>query len=123
MAKGWWSKKKKIDQVDALRDIGAMIEFLQEVKYTTQQMLPELRRLKELEKEYSMAKTELLHVNLEAQSNIFDKLVQQYEFFQNDVDINGIRMKQIAQNWLQRTKELGMVDKHKVQKKKWSFNW
>lgn len=126
--KKWWQrlfkKKEPQEKIDPLKDIQAIKEFLLEMHHDKQFLLPELAKLEELQKELKVTKEGLLQVNLQTQSNILDKLLERYGFFQNDVDINGIRLKKISKRFLKDAQNAGMEDLVKEKKKsKWKLWW
>ncbi len=118
----WWNKEKP-KHIDVLKDIDAVIEYLEELK--PKQLIPELKKLQELEKERHVANQGLLQINLETQAKVIEKILKHYEFFQNDVDINGIRVKQIAREFLRKAEEAGLKDLVKEKKKShdWKLHW
>lgn len=118
-------KRPPVKKVDVAADLDAILEFLSEVSYDVKELHTQLKKLKELEKEYHVAASGILHVNLETQARILDKLLERYEFFQNDVDINGLRMKEMAKEFLRRAAKAGMTDlvKHKEKDKRWMMLW
>ena len=67
-----------------------MVEFLADVPHDAKELVAKLKKLQELEKEYEMASSGILHINLETQAKLFDKLLERYEFFENDVDVNEL---------------------------------
>ena len=126
--KKWWKKmfdKKPHHKEDVLKNLEAMIDFLEDINFEAKQLIPELKKLEELETERQVAAPGLTQVNLETQSEVLDKVLEKYEFFQNDVDINGIRMKRIAEEFLKQAKKAGLKDliKEKEQKSMWKFFW
>lgn len=123
--KKWWAQKKEQKQRDVVNDVEAIIEFLGELKQDVKVLLPELEQLWELEKERKVAQPGLLQINLETQAEVLDKLLQRYEFFQNDIDINGLRMKQIAQEFLTKAQQAGLKDlvKECKEKPQWKLWW
>lgn len=56
----------------------------------------------------------------------WDRLVKDYEFFEEDVDVNGERAKKITKALIEKAKEEG-IDKEKLEqfkkKESWSFDW
>ena len=97
--RAWWKRlfqTKKKEPVDVLKNIQAVIEFLGDNRLETEKLLSDLQKLEELEKERRVAEEGIVQVNLETQAKILDHLLERYQFFQNDADINGIRVKQIA---------------------------
>ena len=128
MTKKWWNffaKKQPAKKTDVIADLDAIIEFLSDVQYDSKELLTQLKKLKELEKEYHVAASGILHVNLETQARILDKLLERYEFFENDVDVNGLRVKGIAREFLRRASKAGMTDlvRQKEKDKKWMMLW
>ena len=125
----WWKKmfspEKHEKREEVLKDIETIAEFLQDTKDDVKQLKPLLEKLEELEKERQVASSGLLHVNLEAQAEVLDKLLQRYEFFQNDADVNGMRVKRIAQEWLKHAQKANLKDLVQKKKKdlKWNFDW
>ncbi len=129
MAAKWWSKllgkKAPPPKVDVLADIDAVIDFLGDVSHDVKELLVQLKKLKELEKEYHVAASGILHVNLETQARVFDQLLERYEFFENDVDVNGLRVKMMAKEFLKRASKAGMTDlvRRKERDKRWLMLW
>ena len=111
--KKWWrnifkaSPRKKLDSE---KDIQAVIEFLEEVKYDVNNLLPQLKQLWELEKERKVASSGIVHVNIDTQVKILDQVLERFEFFQSDVAITGIRVKHISENLVQEARRQGMKD-------------
>ncbi len=110
---------------DELKDIQAILEFLQEIHLDVKKISPDLKKLEELEKEAQVTKEDIITINLESQAKILDNLIERYEFFQNDVDINGIRLKKICKSFLKKAEKVGLKDlvKEKKKDKKWKFSW
>ena len=81
--------------------------------------------MKELEKERIVGSESIIQTNLVAQQPLFDNLIQRYEFFQNDVDISGLRLKKITKEFLKNADNAGLHDMVISKKKdpKWKFNW
>ncbi len=126
--RAWWKRlfqTKKKEPVDVLKNIQAVIEFLGDNRLETEKLLSDLQKLEELEKERRVAEEGIVQVNLETQAKILDHLLERYQFFQNDADINGIRVKQIASQLLKYAEEAGMADLVSQKKKEmgWKFDW
>ena len=127
--KSWWQKHFARDEhqekIDIVKDLDAIVEYLEEINYDVKSILPELKKLMELEKERKVADSSVTHINLETQASILDKLLEKYEFFQNDVDINGLRLKAIANQFLRNAKKHGLTDlvKEKKADQRWKFFW
>lgn len=120
-----FGKRETEKKVDTLKDIQAIIEFLQEIKDDAKPLLKDLQKLEELEREREVANEEVLLVNLETQAEVLEKILQRYEFLQDDADINGIRIKQVARELLHRAKRAGLNElvEEKKQDMKWQFDW
>ena len=127
--KSWWKKtvdaKEQKKKVDSLKDIQAIIEFLEHANDDPKALLEDLQKLEELEKERKVASKKLMAVNLEAQEEVLDSIIQRYEFFQNDVDINGLRVKQIAEEFLKHASHEKMrnIVRDKKKDPRWRFQW
>lgn len=127
--KKWWQKlfQKKVpeEKFDALNNIQSVSEFLEELGPTLEQLKEDLDKLEELEKEREVGTSGILQINLETQAQLMDKILEKYQIFQDDADINGIRIKQIARNLLEKAEEIGMKDLVKERKKNfsWKFAW
>ena len=125
--KKWWkklfAKKQHQKKVDSVKDIGAIIDFLEVVKLEAEEILPELTKLNNLEKERQVARSGIRQINLETQAKILDKIIEKYEFFQNDVDISGLRLQSIAVDVIERANKLDMKDFVKLRKKNWKLQW
>ncbi|MBI2102413.1 hypothetical protein HYT55_01120 [Candidatus Woesearchaeota archaeon] len=124
----WWRKMFKPEpeqRPDVLKDFSAIIEFLQDATKTPKLLLSEMKNLEELEKESHVAKSGLLQTNLETQAEILERIIALYESLQNDTDINGIRVKRLVANFMQRAQHAGL--KELVEKKRknhlWDCNW
>ncbi|MEK6845239.1 MAG: hypothetical protein AABY26_00655, partial [Nanoarchaeota archaeon] len=120
-----WGKKEHHEQADSLKEMEAVGEFLEGVNEDAARLNQKLAKLEELEKERQVAAEGVLHLNLQAQAAELDKMLEEYEFFQNDVDINGLRMRKIANNFLKEAEKAGMKDLVKEKKKdhRWQFWW
>ena len=120
----WWRKLFKPEpeqREDVAKDITAIIDFLQDAVQTPLLLLPEIKKLEELEKESHVAKSGLLQTNLETQAKILEKILALYESLQNDADINGIRVKRVAEELLRRAQRAGL--KELVEKKRKDPRW
>ncbi len=124
----WWKRlftPRREVQVDAEKDIESIQECLRDVTEEVRSLLPLLEELEELEKERLVGKHGVMKVNLETQAAVLDKLLEKYEFFQNDVDINGLRLKKIARNVLKEAKKQGLKELVEEREKNmhWTFDW
>lgn len=116
-----FGKKKSPNKADVLKDIQAVLEELQDLKDEVKPLIKQLQKLEELEKEYEVGKEDVRLINLEAQGKVIDQILQRYEFLQDDIDINGIRVKQVAKEFLKRAQRTGLKDlvAEKKQDRKW----
>ena len=123
--KDLFAKQKKHKKYEAKKDIRAVIDFFQEIKSDVKVLLPELKKLEELEKEREVASSGVLHVNIDTQSKVMDKVLERYGFFQSDANINGLRVQHLAENLLEHGKKIGMKDLVHEKKKdhRWKFQW
>jgi len=127
--KKWWRKLFKKDHhkeyIDPIKDVQAIAEFLISSKKDTEQFVKDLGELEELEKERLVANEGVIQINIDAQAKLLDRLLEQYDFYQNDVDINGLRLKRVAKELLKEAEKAGMEDLVKEKKKdqKWHFWW
>ena len=121
----WWKKlfgkKEHHTKVDILKDVNAVREELQDLKDEVRPLVKLLQKLEELEKEYGVGNEDIRLVNLETQADIIDQILQRYEFIQDDIDINGIRLRHISKEFLQRAQKAGLKDlvEEKKQDRKW----
>ncbi len=128
--KSWWQRKfgwepKTDRKIDIVKDVEAIKDFLSEIPFDVKSLLPELEKLEELEKEREVANSGIIQINLETQADVLDKLLERYQFLQDDVDINGLRLKAIANQFLKNAKAAGMKDlvDEKQRDRKWKFFW
>ena len=125
----WWKstfgKKERRTKIDAVSDAQAIIDYLKELHTDVSFLVPELTKLKELEKERRVGTQDLSKINLGAQIQAIDKILERYEFFQTDIDINGLRIKKIASQLMHDAKKADMDDlvKSKQKDPKWKFLW
>ncbi len=127
--KKWWrqifARPKPAEHKDALKDLEAIREQLIDLKTELPIIIKEIKALEELEKERSVANQGLLQVNLETQAKTFDNLLQRYEFLENDVSINALRLQKVASLFLRHAQQAGLTDLIKEKKKdhRWKFKW
>lgn len=123
--RAWWKRlfvtQSRERKGEALKDLQAMQDDLKDFPSELKILQRELAKLEELEKERQVTREGILQVNLDAQAKLLDKILQRYGFFQDDVDINGIRIKEIARNLLKEAEKAGMKDL--VEQKKNDPQW
>ena len=130
-----WFRKKKHRKVDVDKDLRAVALFLDEVSFDIKKiktLLDHMISLRHKEKELlaKHAPAESLRFNTEKQAQVWDKLMEAYEYFDEDVDINGERIKLIAHDLKKKAKRRHisrqMLDRMegKVEGVEWwTFNW
>ncbi len=113
------------EKQDSVKDLNAVIDFFKHIDDDVKKLLPELEKLKELEKERLVAEEGLLQINLETQIKTLENVLINYESLQNDTDINRIRMKKVTQFLLKNCSNAGLKDlvKEKKKDRSWKFNW
>ncbi|MBI2151676.1 hypothetical protein HYU21_03065 [Candidatus Woesearchaeota archaeon] len=126
--KKWWQalfKKKEEKQEDVIHDVQAILEFLKDIPEESRSLIPLFKQLEDLEKERQVASGHLTKINLETQSGVLEKILARYEALQNDADINGIRVKRIALDFLKKAKKAGLKDlvAEKEQSSRWRLGW
>jgi vacuolar-type H+-ATPase subunit I/STV1 len=125
----WWEKlfkkEEKKKKEDPLALLEAIKDFVGSAFDQVHAIKPLLNELEELEKERKVTNKELLKINLEAQAEVYEKLLDKYEFFQDDCDINGLRLKQLSRDFLDSAKHAGLNDlvKEKLKTQKWKWGW
>ena len=115
----------KTKEKDSLKDITAIIDFLEEVHLDVEKLLPQMRKLEELEKERTIAKGGILHVNIQTQAELLDSLLRDYESFQDDASISSIRVQHVSMLLMKYAKKAGMNDlvREKKQDQQWRREW
>jgi len=113
------------EKQDSVKDLNAVIDFFKHIDDDVKKLLPELEKLKELEKERLVAEEGLLQINLETQIKTLENILISYESLQNDTDINRIRIKKVTQFLLKNCSNAGLKDlvKEKKRDRSWKFNW
>ena len=82
--KKMFGKLEHAKHVDVVKDIEVVEDFLEDVNADVKVLLKELRQLRELEQERQVAKSGVVHVNLEPQAGGFDRILVRHGFFQTD---------------------------------------
>ncbi len=115
----------KVKEKDSLKDISAIIDFLEEVHLDTEKLTSQMKKLEELEKERTMARGGILHVNIQAQAELLNNLLRDYESFQDDTSISSIRVQHISKKLMVYAKKAGMKDliKEKKHDPQWRREW
>ncbi len=111
---------------DTDTDIEAITTYLDDINHTVETLRKQFRILLELRRDARVLTDEnLIKENLAQQVQIYDKLLSNYQYFEIDTDINGIRMKNIAKRYMAETKKHKLYEVLENIKKKdhWIFNW
>jgi len=123
--KKWWKnlfdKNQKKEKINVINDISAIKDFLRDLPNDIQVLKQKLNNLKELEKEYKVAKSGVIQVNLSTQAEIIEELLKRYDFLLNDADINSLRLKMIAKDFIRKADKAGLDDL--VREKKKNLLW
>jgi len=118
-----WKKlkivKEEVEEVKVKNDLGAVISFLKEMD--VHRLVNKLEKMKEIVKEERVVGEELKSENLVKQIKLFDEVLHRYDFFENDVDINGLRLKKIGKELLRKAETRRM--KELVKEKKKDMKW
>ncbi len=113
------TKEKEREEVKIEEDLKAVISFLKEIE--VKQLIEKLEKLAERVKEGKIIKAELSEDNLKEQIKLLDEILKEYNFFEDDVDVNGLRLKKIGREFLREAKEKGI--KELIKEKKRDINW
>ena len=110
-------KKKKVnksvlkaEREDSLKDLEAIKDFFEDMHYDVARVKKNLEKMIDLEKERKVANSGLLQINLQTQGDMLDPLLEDFEAFEDDVVIQGIRLKRIAREWTRLALKAGMKD-------------
>ncbi len=118
-----WKKvgivKEEVEEVKVKDDLKAVISFLKEMDVG--KLVEKLERMQEMVKEEGVVEDGLKEDNLKKQIELFDEVLRAYDFFEDDADVNGLRLQKIGGELLREAKEKGMTDLVKEKKKdiKW----
>jgi hypothetical protein len=113
------AKEEEVEEVKVKDDLGAVISFLKEINL--KELARKLEIMKEIVREGGVVDKELKSENLDKQIKLFDKILRDYDFFVNDADINGLRLKKIGGELLRKAEESGMNEL--VKEKKNEIMW
>jgi len=130
-----WKKlgivKPKEVHVDVEGGVNVIKDFLKDVNSDPKRILnlfKDYLRLREEEKSIKQSKAphKKLAENVKKQIVVYDQILKAYEFFEMDVDVNGERIKKIAQSIRRKAKRVKIPKKwieHTKKDMKWTFNW
>ena len=86
-------KENLLNEVHPIETTESLLEFLNDLHFHQKQLEPIIKDLQELAKEKLTMKKELQGANFAAQSKHFDDLLERYSSLEDDVAINGIRIR------------------------------
>ena len=112
-------------KINVNKDVKAITYFLANLPYDDERLLRLFKEFLELRLEhYALSDDKLKRQNIIKQVNLFDQIIDLYQYFQDDVDINGKRVKNIAKALTKVVKDQNIEEaKAKVQSLKWRFDW
>lgn len=102
------------------KDIDAIAEFLEDMPEDAKKVAGLLKEIDKLEQERMIARKEALTINIKTQMQLMDRLLELYQFLQDDIAINGERIGMIANQLLHHAKNAG-IDSFKEKKKSWKL--
>jgi hypothetical protein len=118
-----WKKagivKEEEEEVKVRDDLDAVIAFLKEMD--VKGLISKLEKMREMAKEEDVVEDGLKAENLEKQIMLFDEILRAYDFFEDDADVNGLRLQKIGNELLKKAKERGMTEL--VKEKKRDIKW
>ena len=97
--------------------IQAVQEFLDDNLHEIAFFTAKLRDLEKLEEEREVASTDAQKTNIKTQLDKFEEVLTRYKMLEDDVDINGQRVRLIIEKLLYLAKKHGMKDVLKEKKK------
>ncbi len=110
----WWQKLFKREEgrkkIDLSRDFDGINDFLADMVRDRQALVVLFEQLKELEEERQVATHVALKVNLQSQVTLLQDILDRYNNFEDDVQINGIRLRIIAAELLKKAEKAGLKD-------------
>ena len=116
-----WVKEHEYKRVHPIEDIKEVIDFLENLNSDVKELLPDLNKLLELEKERKVAEEGIVQMNLESQGEVLKKLMLRYSLFIDDTDINWIRLKRVSKQFIYNCNHSGMKYYVKENKNKFKF--
>lgn len=122
----WLGFSKRVDNFNLDVDMQAIENFLDEVSFHVRDLSHTLADLRKLSGEASLlTDPKALKVNMSKQISLFDHLLVRYQFYQQDTDINGIRVKRIARHYKEKAKDYKLYSLLEMMKKedRWFFDW
>lgn len=122
----WLGFRQREIKADVDTDIDAIVIYLKDVHYDVDELVKMLTRLQKLRNEAQLlVDIALIKENLRKQIELYDRLLLRYEYYDQDAEINGIRIKNIAAQYrdeAQKHKLYDLVEKMKKESR-WYFDW
>lgn len=120
-------KKPKV-HLDVDKDLDAIFHFLKEYPKDIKKLANLLLEFKRLRNEEKQLRSENKDIkkNVSEQVKVFDEILKVYEYFQLDCDINGERVKMIANSIEKQAKSSDIPVRFikKIEKsERWNFDW
>ena len=119
-----WKPHEIFADVDT--DVDAIVTYLQDVHYDVDELLKLFTQLQKLRDEAGVLTDErAVKENLRRQIELYDRLFLRYEYYDQDADINGIRVKNIAKQYLDDASRHKLYELSEKMKKesRWYFDW
>ena len=107
------------EEVKVKDDLDAIISFLKEMD--VKDLIKQLETMRDTVNEEGIVEKDLAETNIKKQIEFFDKILNTYSYFENDFDINGIRLRKIGEELLKKAKERGLLEL--VREKKKDLKW
>ncbi|MBI4153315.1 hypothetical protein HY497_02230 [Candidatus Woesearchaeota archaeon] len=122
----WLGFKKRVEHIDVDKDIDALVMYLGDVHYDVEELLKLFARLVKLRKEAKvLSDEEALKENMRRQIELYDRLLLRYEEYDEDAIVNGIRVKNIATEYVEEAKKnrfYAALEKMRNESR-WYFDW
>ncbi len=107
-------------------ELKAIEMYVRDVHYDVEKLNKMLKQLQRLRAEGRMITDEhARNENLRKQLEIYDRLLVDYEYYEHDADINGIRVKNVAKYYYEQAQKHKLHDwVEKIKKEaRWFFDW
>lgn len=113
------AKEEEREEVRVEEDLEAVGSFLK--GFEAEELKRKVARMGELAREEKIIGTELKEDNLKKQIELLGEILAKYEFLEDDMDLNGIRLRQVGRELLRKAEEKGL--KELVKEKKRDIKW
>ena len=122
------TKPRKQEKIDIEKDVSAILLYLKEISPSIKNITLLLRQFQLLRKKEQILKKKNKPTKkiIEQQVKVYDKILQEYEFYQLEADINGERIKKVLKQ-LAKTAKSAQISKDWLKKinesERWTFDW